>query len=110
MAEGILYKVDMRLRPSGRSGAGRHLLAGFRRYQAEEAWTWEHLALTRARVVAGPAALAGAVAAAIDEVLSRARTTPRRCSPTPPTCAAGWPRPMRRPPATRGRSSSAPAG
>ena len=57
MAEGILYKVDMRLRPSGRSGPVATSLAAFRRYQAEEAWTWEHLALTRARVVAGPAAL-----------------------------------------------------
>ena len=55
MAEGILYKVDMRLRPSGRQGPVATSLAAFRRYQAEEAWTWEHLALTRARVVAGPA-------------------------------------------------------
>ena len=65
MAEGILYKVDMRLRPSGRSGPVATALAAFRRYQAEEAWTWEHLALTRARVVAGPAASPTAVAAAI---------------------------------------------
>jgi glutamate-ammonia-ligase adenylyltransferase len=46
-------------------------LAGFRRYQAEEAWTWEHLALTRARVVAGPPALAARVHDAIAEVLAR---------------------------------------
>ena len=60
MAEGMLYKVDMRLRPSGRQGPVATSLAAFRRYQAEEAWTWEHLALTRARVVAGPPALGGA--------------------------------------------------
>jgi glutamate-ammonia-ligase adenylyltransferase len=70
-AEGILYKVDMRLRPSGRSGPVATSLAAFRRYQAEEAWTWEHLALTRARVVAAPADLGGKVAAAITAVLAR---------------------------------------
>ena len=71
MAEGILYKVDMRLRPSGRQGPLATSLAAFRRYQAEEAWTWEHMALTRARVVAGPAALAPRVAEAIAETLHR---------------------------------------
>ncbi|MFO1209552.1 MAG: bifunctional [glutamine synthetase] adenylyltransferase/[glutamine synthetase]-adenylyl-L-tyrosine phosphorylase [Amaricoccus sp.] len=70
MAEGILYKVDMRLRPSGRSGPVATSLAAFRRYQAEEAWTWEHLALTRARVVAGPEAVGTEVAAAIVAVLA----------------------------------------
>ena len=71
MSEGILYKVDMRLRPSGQSGPLATSVAAFRRYQAEEAWTWEHLALTRARVVAGPAPVAEAVAAAIAHVLAR---------------------------------------
>ncbi len=69
--EGILYKVDMRLRPSGRQGPVATALAAFRRYQAEEAWTWEHLALTRARVVAGPERLGAEVTAAIAEVLAR---------------------------------------
>ena len=69
MPEGVLYKVDMRLRPSGRQGPVATSLAGFRRYQAEEAWTWEHLALTRARVVAGPEPLAGRVSAAIAAVI-----------------------------------------
>ncbi|WP_424933274.1 bifunctional [glutamine synthetase] adenylyltransferase/[glutamine synthetase]-adenylyl-L-tyrosine phosphorylase [Amaricoccus macauensis] len=55
--EGILYKVDMRLRPSGRQGPLATSLAAFRTYQAKEAWTWEHLALTRARIVAGPVQL-----------------------------------------------------
>jgi glutamate-ammonia-ligase adenylyltransferase len=71
MAEGVLYKVDMRLRPSGRQGPVAVSLPAFRRYQAEEAWTWEHLALTRARVVAGPPALAARVAEAIAEALVR---------------------------------------
>jgi [glutamine synthetase] adenylyltransferase / [glutamine synthetase]-adenylyl-L-tyrosine phosphorylase len=71
MAEGQLYKVDMRLRPSGRAGPVAVSLPAFRRYQAEDAWTWEHLALTRARVVAGPADLAKDAAAAVAEVIRR---------------------------------------
>ncbi len=71
MSEGILYKVDMRLRPSGRQGPIATALAAFRRYQAEEAWTWEHLALTRARVVAGSEAIGTEVAAAIANVRSQ---------------------------------------
>jgi [glutamine synthetase] adenylyltransferase / [glutamine synthetase]-adenylyl-L-tyrosine phosphorylase len=58
MAEGRLYDVDMRLRPSGRQGPVAVTLTAFRDYQMTEAWTWEHLALTRARVVAGDAGLA----------------------------------------------------
>lgn len=53
-AEGSLYEVDMRLRPSGQQGPVATRFSSFERYQAEEAWTWEHLALTRARVVSGP--------------------------------------------------------
>ncbi|MBF9041969.1 glutamine-synthetase adenylyltransferase [Rhodobacterales bacterium HKCCE4037] len=56
--EGKLYEVDMRLRPSGGQGPVATSLAAFERYQREEAWTWEHMALTRARVVAGEASLA----------------------------------------------------
>ena len=51
-AEGRLYEVDMRLRPSGRQGPVATSIQSFRDYQMSEAWTWEHLALTRARVVA----------------------------------------------------------
>jgi glutamate-ammonia-ligase adenylyltransferase len=58
----------MRLRPSGNKGPVAVALAGFERYHAESAWTWEHMALTRARVVAGPAALRKRVA----EVIARA--------------------------------------
>ncbi|MFZ5750338.1 MAG: glutamine-synthetase adenylyltransferase [Pseudomonadota bacterium] len=70
MAEGRLYEVDMRLRPSGRQGPVATSLAAFRDYQMREAWTWEHLALTRARVVAGPAELADEVEALRRAVLA----------------------------------------
>src|SRR3546814_13505266 len=53
--EGRLFEVDMRLRPSGNSGPIATSLPQFRRYQESEAWTWEHMALTRARVVVGAA-------------------------------------------------------
>jgi glutamate-ammonia-ligase adenylyltransferase len=57
MAEGRLYEVDMRLRPSGNQGPVATSWAAFRDYQSGEAWVWEHLALTRARVVTGDAGL-----------------------------------------------------
>lgn len=57
MPEGRLYEVDMRLRPSGRQGPVATSLQSFTTYQETEAWTWEHLALTRARVLAGNAEL-----------------------------------------------------
>ena len=52
-SEGALYEVDMRLRPSGRMGPVATSIRAFKEYQMNEAWTWEHLALSRARVVAG---------------------------------------------------------
>ena len=70
--DGALYDVDMRLRPSGNKGPVAVSLAGFRRYHADSAWTWERMALTRARVVAGPPALRNAVTAAIGAVLGAA--------------------------------------
>lgn len=63
MPEGRLYAVDMRLRPSGRAGPVATSLHSFSTYQETEAWTWEHLALTRARVLAGEPTLAGEVEA-----------------------------------------------
>jgi len=51
-AEGSLYEVDFRLRPSGNAGPLATNLDGFIAYQATDAWTWEHMALTRARVIA----------------------------------------------------------
>lgn len=50
---GRLYEIDLRLRPSGRSGLMVSSLAAFERYQASDAWTWEHQALLRSRAVAG---------------------------------------------------------
>ncbi|MFN4099612.1 MAG: glutamine-synthetase adenylyltransferase [Pararhodobacter sp.] len=61
MAQGRLYEVDMRLRPSGRQGPVATSFDAFRSYQLGEAWTWEHLALTRARAVAGAEQLTGDV-------------------------------------------------
>jgi [glutamine synthetase] adenylyltransferase / [glutamine synthetase]-adenylyl-L-tyrosine phosphorylase len=63
MPEGRLYEVDMRLRPSGRAGPVATSLSSFTAYQDAEAWTWEHLALTRARVLAGEPGLADEVEA-----------------------------------------------
>ncbi|MCB1407804.1 MAG: glutamine-synthetase adenylyltransferase [Rhodobacteraceae bacterium] len=57
MAQGRIYEVDMRLRPSGRQGPVATSIESFQAYQRDEAWTWEHLALTRARAVAGSAEL-----------------------------------------------------
>lgn len=70
---GKLYEVDMRLRPSGNSGMLVSSLAAFEKYQANEAWTWEHQALVRARVVAGSAALGAQFEAVRQRILSRAR-------------------------------------
>ncbi len=56
-AEGRLYEVDMRLRPSGKQGPVATAWTAFQEYQRNEAWVWEHLALTRARALAGPEAL-----------------------------------------------------
>jgi glutamate-ammonia-ligase adenylyltransferase len=50
---GVLYEVDMRLRPSGNKGPMVSTITEFERYQREEAWTWEHQALVRSRFVAG---------------------------------------------------------
>ena len=70
-AEGALYEVDMRLRPSGRSGPVSVSLNSFKRYQAEEAWVWEHMALTRARPIAGDSVFAADVSEAVREAVAR---------------------------------------
>ncbi len=72
-AEGALYDIDMRLRPSGQKGPVATQLSSFTEYQTAEAWTWEHLALTRARVVSGPPVLKAAIEHAIMAVLCRSR-------------------------------------
>jgi len=56
-AAGVLFEIDLRLRPQGESGLLVSSIDAFRRYQRESAWTWEHQALTRARFCAGDAAL-----------------------------------------------------
>ena len=73
-AEGRLYEVDMRLRPSGRQGPVATGFAAFKTYQETEAWTWEHLALTRARVIAGNAELAEEIADFRQTLLARPRS------------------------------------
>lgn len=70
-AEGRLYEVDMRLRPSGSKGPVAVRLETFRAYQMRDAWTWERMALTRARVVAADASFGATVAAVITEVLTQ---------------------------------------
>jgi len=72
-AEGILYEVDLRLRPSGNKGPVATSIRAFSKYQSEEAWTWEHMALTRARAVAGEPSLRREASNLIDEVLARPR-------------------------------------
>jgi glutamate-ammonia-ligase adenylyltransferase len=66
---GVLYQVDMRLRPSGRSGPVATRIESFASYQETEAWTWEHMALTRARVVSASPAFGARIEAVIRAVL-----------------------------------------
>lgn len=70
---GALYQVDMRLRPSGRAGPLATQLDGFLQYQENEAWTWEHMALTRARIVSASPAFQKRVEGIIAEILQRPR-------------------------------------
>ncbi len=72
-AEGVLYEVDMRLRPSGNKGPVATRLRSFARYQREEAWTWEHMALSRARMISGDQSLIEEAERIIDEVLAAPR-------------------------------------
>jgi glutamate-ammonia-ligase adenylyltransferase len=72
-AAGPLYSVDTRLRPSGVQGPLAVSVSSFARYQREEAWTWEHMALTRARPVFGSPAARAEVAGAIAAVLGGER-------------------------------------
>ncbi|WP_419810028.1 glutamine-synthetase adenylyltransferase [Sphingomonas sp.] len=74
-AAGPLYQVDTRLRPQGAQGPLVVSLDSFARYQREDAWTWEHMALTRARPVFGSATARAEVQAVIDAVLAGDRAT-----------------------------------
>lgn len=71
--EGALYDVDMQLRPSGKAGPAAVRLPAFRQYYRDDAWTWEAMALVKARVIGPAGALADAVQAEIDAVLTRPR-------------------------------------
>src|SRR6185437_14381680 len=71
--EGHLYEVDMRLRPSGSAGPIASSTEAFRRYHDELAWTWELMALTRARAVAGSLPLLRRATGLIREILARPR-------------------------------------
>ncbi|HEU0066802.1 MAG TPA: bifunctional [glutamine synthetase] adenylyltransferase/[glutamine synthetase]-adenylyl-L-tyrosine phosphorylase [Sphingomonas sp.] len=72
-AAGTLYPIDTRLRPQGAQGPLVVSLDSFARYQREDAWTWEHMALTRARPVFGSPAARAALAQIVAEVLTTAR-------------------------------------
>ena len=82
--DGPLYAVDMRLRPSGNKGPVAVSLAAFQRYHTQDAWTWERMALTRARVVAGSPAMIRrterAIAAALAHPQSAEKTRADACS------------------------------
>ncbi len=72
-AEGALYEIDTRLRPQGMQGPLAVGLSAFAKYQHEDAWTWEHMALTRARVLAGSKRGQAALEEIIQKVLRRPR-------------------------------------
>ena len=71
--EGTPFKVDMRLRPSGNSGPLASNFQAFVKYHKQSAWTWEHMALTRARIIAAPDFMEPRIATAIREVIAGER-------------------------------------
>ena len=105
---GALYQVDMRLRPSGRSGPVATRSARFASYQENEAWTWEHMALTRARVVSASPAFAARVEEVIRDVLCRQRDAGSDRRRRGRDARARSPR--RRATASAGTSNTPPAG
>ncbi|MBE0510869.1 MAG: bifunctional [glutamate--ammonia ligase]-adenylyl-L-tyrosine phosphorylase/[glutamate--ammonia-ligase] adenylyltransferase [Chromatiales bacterium] len=74
---GVLYEVDTRLRPDGASGLLVSNIDAFADYQRQHAWTWEHQALVRARLVTGDAGIAEAFVGIREEILSRPRELPQ---------------------------------
>jgi len=77
---GVLYEVDMRLRPSGRAGPVASHIKSFAEYQDREAWTWEHMALTRARVISSSPGFRRRIEKIIREALMRPRDAVRVAS------------------------------
>lgn len=69
MSEGVLYEVDMRLRPSGNKGPVATHIEAFGKYQRNDAWAWEHMALTRARAIAGDPSFLDVIDAEVDAIL-----------------------------------------
>ena len=76
--EGRLFEIDLRLRPSGKDGPLAIHIDGFDRYQKEDAWTWEHMALVRSRIAVGPPQLAARLDAIRMEVLAKPHCGLRR--------------------------------
>ncbi|MDG5747944.1 bifunctional [glutamate--ammonia ligase]-adenylyl-L-tyrosine phosphorylase/[glutamate--ammonia-ligase] adenylyltransferase [Qipengyuania sp. XHP0207] len=72
-AQGALYEVDTRLRPQGAQGPLAVSVDSFARYQREDAWTWEHMALERARVLVGSDAARSQVQSVVTSILEQAR-------------------------------------
>jgi len=72
-AGGILYEVDLRLRPNGQSGLLVTDISGFKDYQQEDAWTWEHQALVRARCVTGDQVLSEQIGSIRQQILGQKR-------------------------------------
>ncbi|WP_315719313.1 MULTISPECIES: bifunctional [glutamine synthetase] adenylyltransferase/[glutamine synthetase]-adenylyl-L-tyrosine phosphorylase [unclassified Bradyrhizobium] len=70
---GVLYDIDMRLRPSGRAGPLASHIDSFAHYQEQEAWTWEHMALTRARVISASPSFRARIEGIIQTALRRTR-------------------------------------
>ncbi len=70
---GVLYDIDMRLRPSGRAGPLASHINSFAEYQEREAWTWEHMALTRARVISASPGFRSKIEKVIRDALTRPR-------------------------------------
>lgn len=77
--EGVLYEADLQLRPSGAKGPVAVSLSAFRRYYAADAWTYEIMALTKARVVAGDGGLGATIAREIAGIIAAPRD-PARCA------------------------------
>jgi glutamate-ammonia-ligase adenylyltransferase len=82
MSQGRLYELDLRLRPSGNKGPVATSLESFASYQKDEAWVWEHLALTRAQVIAGPQDLAETVEKLRVQILSGGHDRVQVCTDT----------------------------
>lgn len=72
-AQGALYEIDTRLRPQGTQGPLAASVESFARYQREDAWTWEHMALTRARILVGSDNVREKLGSVIADVLGRER-------------------------------------